>query len=113
MTLLTEATIDEINAELAMRTASANAAEAQLTADAVQAFVDADAKLSAAAITATADSIDPVWVVLSFPADTPGQPLFWAGVVQQFGGTVLGSYQLRCNVGTAKASLSQVSALLP
>ena len=88
-------------------------AGAQASVDDVQDYIDADAKLTAALVVPSLDAVDPSWLVLNFPADVPGQPLFWAGVVQQFGGEVLSAYQVRCSKSLAPTSLAKVSALLP
>ena len=112
----TEATREDAEAFLAELDVEDNAVAATATADEIQALIDADPKLTAAAVAALPDA-DPQWVVLQFPEDTSGLPAFWAGVTGQIasahGGKQTGSYTVRVRKGNALGHLTTVAALLP
>ena len=83
----------------------------------VQAMIDADEKISALAEppVASADGIDDLWVVVTFPADD-APPNFWAGVageVVAYGGSyTTAPYAVRQSVQKWQSHFDKISSLL-
>lgn len=64
---ITEATVEELKAEINRRIEADNLATSEVAKVQVQSFIDSDAKLSTLGLVATADSVDPDWIGLQFP----------------------------------------------
>jgi uncharacterized protein (DUF1330 family) len=98
-------------ADAAAKSAAATAAAAE-----VQAYIDADAKLSAAGFVASADAISPNVVVVTFPTDL-STPAFYAAaaseIVQTHGGTyITAPYVVRQSKGKWAGHLSRITSVL-
>ena len=112
---LTDETTADIEAELATRKLAETLLIREATRNDVKAIIDADAKLTAARVTAQTD-VDEAWVRLSFPADADGAPFFWgsiAGQVIEAGGEAVETGIVRTSKVRALTHLATVSALLP
>ena len=93
----------------------------EATATELQVEIDADAKLKASGLVASADDADNAWVVVTLPTDS-GTPLFWAGqaalivegkgqwVEQRVDGS--GAWKIRMSRGRWSDELKRISALL-
>lgn len=122
MNLFTDGSAGATKAEIEQALNAALAAEVlgdqQAVATEVQAIIDADAKLTAARVSATVDTIDlsAAWVRLSFPADADGVPAFWGSIAGQViadGGKAVETGVVRTSKVRALIHLATVSALLP
>ena len=135
MALYTEGAIKASKAQIeeALATFDEEAVAArQATATELQAEIDADSKLKAAGLVASADDIDHAWVVVTLPSDS-GSPFFWAAqaalIVEGNGqfveqrvdvldgdgdptGEKTGAWKIRMNKGRWGAELSRISDLL-
>ena len=103
----TKATTDEITAALV----DSQDADKEETATELQAFIDADEKLTAAGVTAIADDKDSEWVAVQLPDDVDGQPKFWAGQAAIIGED-LGSNKARTRKDKMQVELTRISGLL-
>ena len=82
----------------------------------MQAYIDADAKLSAAGFVASADALDEAWAVVTFPTDA-GLPAFYAAaaseIVQTHGGTyITAPYVVRQSKGKWAGHLARIASAL-
>ena len=107
----TKATTDEITTALAESQTNDKAVARETAAIELQAFIDADEKLKAVGITAVADEIDEMWVVVQLPDDIDGQPKFWAGQAASIGQD-LGGNKARTNANLMRDELTRISGLL-
>ena len=103
----TKATTEEITAALV----DSQDAEKEETATELQAFIDADEKLTAAGVTAVADDKDSQWVAVQLPDDVAGQPKFWAGQAGIIGQD-LGNNKARARKDKMQVELARISGLL-
>jgi len=104
----------------------------QATATELQAEIDADSKLEAAGLVASADDVDHAWIVVTLPTDS-STPLFWAGQAEQIvegkgqfveqrtdvldddgdpTGEQTGEWKIRMNRGRWRTELARISTLL-
>ena len=118
MTLYTDGTIEATKLEILTCLAEVKAVEsvdAQVVADALQAVIDADAKLSLQGISVGPDATAAARCVITFPTDQSA-PYFWAGVAAQFakasGASKVSTYVVRLSAKRAEALLAEVAAVL-
>ena len=109
-------TKEEIETALAESIAADKTAEREAAAADIQAYIDADAKLSAAGFVASADALDEVWVVVTFPTDA-GLPAFYAAaaseIVQTHGGKyVTAPYVVRQSKAKWISHLNRIASAL-
>ena len=79
-----DATVEQLEAELAHRKAQAIEAQAETAKDEVQAVVDASAPLQDLGVVLSADAIDPDWVKITLGLNVSGYELaFNKGVLAQ------------------------------
>ena len=112
----TPATTEQIETALVESIAADKTAEREAAAAIVQAYIDADAKLSAAGFLASADALDDAYVVVTFPTDA-GLPAFYAAaaseIVQTHGGTyVTAPYVVRQSKGKWAGHLARIASAL-
>lgn len=109
MTLLTAATIAEINAELFSR--------AQVeTLQLAQAVLTAALKTSAAGVTVASDDVDSEWLAVTLPADVPGEFQLWTAIKGQIillGGKPHATATLRCSWNKFGGHIAAIEAALP
>ena len=85
MTLLADATQEELEAQLAIVIAAESLVAREATRDAVKAYVDSDlAKVKESGITITADAKDESWVTIQFPEDGDDEKGFWKSQADGF-----------------------------
>ena len=107
----TKASTEEITTALADSQAADITAERDETAAELQAFIDADEKLTTAEVTAVADDKDSQWVAVQLPDDVDGQPKFWAGQAAIIGED-LGNNKARTRKDKMQVELTRISGLL-
>jgi len=111
-----QATTEQIETALAESIAADKLAEREAAAATVQAYIDADAKLSAAGFVASADALDDAYVVVTFPTDA-GLPAFYAAaaseIVHTHGGAyVTAPYVVRQSKGKWAGHLARIASAL-
>ena len=107
----TKATTDEITTALADSQAAEITEVREANATELQTWIDADAKLKAAGVTAITDDKDSQWVAVQLPDDVDGQPKFWAGQAAIIGQD-LGNNKARARKDIMRVELTRISGLL-
>ncbi len=111
MNLFTDGTTKATTDEIAAALVDSQDADKEETATELQAFIDADEKLTAAGVTAVADDKDSRWVAVQLPDDVDGQPKFWAGQAAIIGQD-LGNNKARTRKDKMQVELTRISGLL-
>jgi len=111
-----QATTEQLETALAESIAADKLAEREASAQEIQDYIDADAKLLAAGFVASADALDETCVVVTFPTDE-STPAFYAAaaseIVQTHGGTyITAPYVVRQSKGKWVGHLSRIASAL-